>query len=50
MDKEYYDFMYDMSNVCNCSNCPLNPDDKVGDNGQYPCGQFACWVYSYCEE
>lgn len=50
VNNKYENFMYDMSNAYCCSECPLNPDDKVGDNGQYPCGQYRCWVYCYCSQ
>jgi hypothetical protein len=43
----YIRFMYDESNIGNCSQCPENRDDDGWQN-RLPCGQQNCWVECHC--
>lgn len=38
-------WLADPKNSCNCEECPYNEhSNSNGWQGQYPCGQFHCWV------
>lgn len=45
---DYKKFMYNPENIGKCSICPNN-EGHSGERGQYPCGQFNCWVLCHCK-
>lgn len=44
--KKYREFMCNIENEFNCSQCPENRDS----NKNLPCGQQNCWVSCHCKE
>lgn len=47
--REYKDFMYNSSNIGNCSDCPENFGHSGHECNGHPCGQQNCWVKCHCE-
>jgi hypothetical protein len=45
-NQNYMNFMYNVSNSHNCSECPENKEMQ----SKLPCGQQNCWVDCHCKE